>query len=159
MLCSLLKCYAYQRTPSYIISTHNLFIHNFKKLLLCINKNKSIRRIHWFKYPWNLFQCRIQLCWIIFWLRIIKLSVFFHIVSFSGSSSMFTTCSTTDFELFSYPLMPSHQLWCSAFLDLTRRVRWCQPCYMTAAWPRAYERSKGFILIIDLFKGRKWNVS
>lgn len=82
MLCSLLKCYAYQRTPSYIIFTHNLFIHNFLKLLLCINKNESIRRIHWFKYPWNLFQCRIQLCWIIFWLRIIKLSVFPYSVIF-----------------------------------------------------------------------------
>lgn len=62
------------------------FIHS---VLLCINKNENIGKIHWFNYSWNNFQFRTQLSWGIFWLRIIKLCVFFiYIMLFSGPSGV-----------------------------------------------------------------------
>lgn len=153
-----------QRTLSYLIFIHNLFIHNFFKLLLCINKNESISGIHKFKYPWNLFQSRIQLSWKIFWLRIIELCVFPYSVIFWVIKDVHDTAFIYKvlhycLWIFSHPRTPSYQVWCLEFLNLTKVSGDVHHVILTAAWPRVSERSKGFILIVELFKVRKRNAS
>lgn len=99
-----------------------------------------------------------------FWLRIIKLCVFPDSVIFWVIKDVHDTVFIYKvlhfaFELFSYPQTPSYEVWCLEFLILAEVSGDVHHVIMTVAWPRVFEGSKGSIMIVELFKVRKWNAS